>query len=522
MEPERLALVLTHGPGGSGSGYLVGPQLVLTALHVVRVDGRWAREVTVRVGHPRYGADPVQRAAQVCWPDPTQAVPADDALDVALLWLEEAVPTEGGPVCWGRPAGVVPVPFEGVGFPAFAAERGGVEAQAEHLRGVLPVVSTNSTGWVLDCPVWPAARSDGRRPWAGASGSAIFCRGRLVGIAVQDDRATDWRRLHAAPIHEALAMAGFADLVTRHGHSGTGLAVEEVKAGTRMPVLADRLLALPRGLGRAVSARRRRYLLGAAALATAVVCAAAFLPEDEKEPPLSVDDISFVDVAKGDYTFPSTMKLSPGQLAKLDDEEYGGGRDFMTWFSDNHGVPARNVLISLTISGQSDKRVRITGIRLAKKNCTTPLRGNTLFMNGGTNGGESKTRPLFYRLDEQDPVPTDSEGNPYFAKNVLYLDHGESETLAVLVTANVRACDFSFRFNVVVPGAKEPVPQDVDDHGQPFRLTPMAVDYEAAQPYAKYKAIYVGGVAAPIETHGDLVAADPRTYDGTADSITLP
>jgi tetratricopeptide (TPR) repeat protein len=172
----------------------------------------------------------VERVAQVCWPNPQHGIPADDALDVALLWLEEAVPVDGGPVRWGRPCGVAPVPFEGAGFPAFAAERDGTQAQFEYLRGALPVVSTADAGWVLDCPVWPAHRRDGQRPWSGASGAAVFCHGRLVGVAVEDNRNMDWRRLHAVPVEDPLRLSGFADLVRRHGHPGTSTAVEDVTA----------------------------------------------------------------------------------------------------------------------------------------------------------------------------------------------------------------------------------------------------------------------------------------------------
>ncbi|QIJ60647.1 tetratricopeptide repeat protein [Streptomyces sp. JB150] len=229
MDPQRLALVRTGAPRGSGSGYLVGPHLVLTALHVVRPDERWAGHIEVHVGHPRYGTDLVQRSARVCWPDPHKAAPPAHSVDVALLWLDEPVETSGGPVRWGRPGGVVPVPFEGAGFPAFAADAGSM-TQCEYLRGELPVVSTSSSGWVLDCPVWPAPAGSGERPWAGASGSAIFCHGRLVGVAVEDNPTMGWRRLHAVPIHEALELTEFADLISRHGHPGTTSALEEVIA----------------------------------------------------------------------------------------------------------------------------------------------------------------------------------------------------------------------------------------------------------------------------------------------------
>ncbi|OLZ62154.1 hypothetical protein AV521_42840 [Streptomyces sp. IMTB 2501] len=230
MDPQRLTLVRTGGPPGSGSGYLVGPQLVLTALHVVRREGRWVRRVTARVGHPRYGAGPVEVEAQVCWPDPQHGVPPDDALDVALLWLAEPVSTDGGPVRWGRPGGVAPVPFEGAGFPAFAAVGGGAEVQFEFVRGHLPAISTTSVGWVLDCRVRPALRADAERPWAGASGSAVFCHGRLVGVVSEDNRTMAWRRLQAVPVHEAFRLPGFADVVSRHGHRGTTAVVDELTA----------------------------------------------------------------------------------------------------------------------------------------------------------------------------------------------------------------------------------------------------------------------------------------------------
>ncbi|MFF1512237.1 FxSxx-COOH system tetratricopeptide repeat protein [Streptomyces sp. NPDC058326] len=233
MDPQRLVWVRTGGPEGAGSGYLIGPQLVLTALHVVLGDGRWAERAEARVGHPRFG-DLVERRAEVCWPDTRDGVPGVGAPDVALLWLDRPVPASGGPVRWGRPGGTARLPFNGAGFPAFAADAGSA-AQVEDLHGELSVVGTSLPGWVLDCPVWPASRPGGERPWAGASGSAVFCHGRLVGVAVEDNRTMNWRRLHAAPLHEALRLPGFAGLVTRHGHPGTTTVLEEVTGESGTP-----------------------------------------------------------------------------------------------------------------------------------------------------------------------------------------------------------------------------------------------------------------------------------------------
>ncbi|MGW2107619.1 NACHT domain-containing protein, partial [Streptomyces sp. NPDC001948] len=238
MNPERLALVRaghTPAPPAQGSGYLIGDHVVLTALHVVTdTAGGWLPHVTVRVGHPHFGAEPVERSAQVCWPDPRDGAAGNNAPDVALLWLQEPVCTEGGPVRWGRPVGTLPVEFEGAGFPLFASD--GETPQFEYLRGRLSVVATTLRGrWVLDTPVWPAERSDMRRPWAGASGSAVFCGGRLVGVTVEDDQAMGWRRLYAEPVHPLAHDVGFSDLLARFCGQEHLPVVQEVRGGRAVP-----------------------------------------------------------------------------------------------------------------------------------------------------------------------------------------------------------------------------------------------------------------------------------------------
>ncbi|WP_052391561.1 tetratricopeptide repeat protein [Streptomyces sp. NRRL B-24484] len=237
MDPSRLVLVRIGGRA-EGSGYLIGRRLVLTGLHVVCDSvGRLRTGVQVRVGHPTLSPGLHERAAQVCWPDPDHYVPGGSGPDVALLWLEEpVVPVGCGPVRWGRPSGTAPVPYEGAGFPLFA-ENGGTP-QVEHLRGDLPLVSTSGLGgtgrgWVLDTPLWPEGprgRGSGS-PWAGASGSAVFCRGLLVGVVVEADPALGQRRLHAEPVHPLFEEAAFTRLLERHSDHQPPLALEDVQVG---------------------------------------------------------------------------------------------------------------------------------------------------------------------------------------------------------------------------------------------------------------------------------------------------
>ena len=162
---------------GYGSGYQVGPHLVLTAGHVT--DG--ASLIRVRFG---------------CRPDPAVKVPArvvwrGAATDLALLWLDWA--DEASP--WPT---VVPVfgdlsvvsarqvAFTAVGFPAHKQRErpgGGILRDSDQVDGEIPTAANVKTA-LLDL-------HRGGRPltlgpaWKGISGAAVFARGLLVGTVVQ-------------------------------------------------------------------------------------------------------------------------------------------------------------------------------------------------------------------------------------------------------------------------------------------------------------------------------------------------
>ncbi|WP_435191616.1 tetratricopeptide repeat protein [Streptomyces sp. bgisy126] len=218
--------------GGSGSGYLIGPRLVLTALHVVHDDGVRATGATVWVGHPRADTGVHKRSATVLWPghdaDPdTPGVP-----DVALLRLDQDA--DAGfttAVRWGRPKGGTPLAYSGIGIPAFSTRTGGA-AQYENLRGELAPLTTAGRRWVLDCGVWPAAAQQKERPWAGASGTAVFTTtsGHLVGVTVEYGTGMGERRLTAEPVHLLLDDPGFAVLLAEHAFPGTRHTADDITA----------------------------------------------------------------------------------------------------------------------------------------------------------------------------------------------------------------------------------------------------------------------------------------------------
>ncbi|MEV7676820.1 tetratricopeptide repeat protein [Streptomyces sp. NPDC088752] len=233
VDARRTVYIRPDQPvGGSGSGYLIGSRLVLTALHVVHDDGVRATGATVWVGHPRTGTAVHKRSATVLWPgldaDPdTPGVP-----DVALLRLDQDA--DAGfttAVRWGRPKGGTPLAYSGIGIPAFSTRTDGA-AQYENLRGELAPLTTAGRRWVLDCGIWPAAAQQKEHPWAGASGAAIFTTtsGHLVGVTVEYGTGMGERRLTAEPVHRLLDDPGFTALLAEHAFPGTRHIADDVTA----------------------------------------------------------------------------------------------------------------------------------------------------------------------------------------------------------------------------------------------------------------------------------------------------
>lgn len=200
----------------SGSGYLVGNHLVLTARHVVidKAGLAWPR-VEVWLGHPADGRRH-RCLASVHWKDEVQ--------DLALLRLETEPTAGGSPVRWGLFIGSKPVPYEGLAFPRFADyESGrGVEQLGGHLP---PLAAGDGSGYVLDQSTAPDPVD--RLLWGGASGAAVFCCGLLVGVVAKDDRDFANRRLHAVRIDAALSDQEFARLLSED--TGAWPAIEAVE-----------------------------------------------------------------------------------------------------------------------------------------------------------------------------------------------------------------------------------------------------------------------------------------------------
>lgn len=208
-------------PVRRGSGYLVTSHAVLTAAHVVV-----GNSVSVTV---RFDADqPGERVSigQVAW--------MDSSTDVAVIILSDRAPSDGTP---SPGFGMLPdyaavLRCSAVGFPRFKLKErdNGLQSEKEEAatarsyrdshqaEGTIAVLS-NRREHTLEMTVTPPAYvPDGAdSPWAGMSGAAVWCAGRIVGV-VSKHRATDGPgRLTVARLDRCLATPRQAELASLLG-----------------------------------------------------------------------------------------------------------------------------------------------------------------------------------------------------------------------------------------------------------------------------------------------------------------
>ncbi|MFE0130373.1 tetratricopeptide repeat protein [Streptomyces sp. NPDC059037] len=218
----------------AGSGYLVADRLVLTALHNV---AGGARELEVRLldreGRTRWSA------AEVLWPEQGQEpdLEREPQADAALIRITDAEWTPPGgaePVRWGRiepTVGESQLTCLAVGFPR--SEKRDQVRDTKEIRGHVETLTGLKSGGLITAYVDRVAtpsKPDGKSRWAGASGAALFARGRLVGV-VTTDRARDYEadQLTAVAVASLAARPGFAMAIKA---SGGEMVLDHVTAVT--------------------------------------------------------------------------------------------------------------------------------------------------------------------------------------------------------------------------------------------------------------------------------------------------
>ncbi|MFD9328619.1 trypsin-like peptidase domain-containing protein [Streptomyces sp. NPDC060065] len=179
-----------------GSGYAINDRMVLTARHLLAVDG-----IKVAPGKPvmvRVAGEENGRRATVTWV-------SKDVGDAALLSVEGA-PWADAPdaqaVRWGRVTDDGPVPCRAWGFPAAqASARGDQEIRdIEEMHGAVKPL-TASMRYEIDVrSAAPMLTDDEHSPWRGMSGAVLMdSRKRILGVVIANRLRYGGQRLQAAP-----------------------------------------------------------------------------------------------------------------------------------------------------------------------------------------------------------------------------------------------------------------------------------------------------------------------------------
>ncbi|MFE2413840.1 acyl carrier protein [Kitasatospora sp. NPDC059408] len=204
---DETRLVAVTGPGGPGSGYVVGPRLVLTSAHVVAREGGRVR--VFRPGGDReFVGEPVWCGTPGGRDDAALVLITDDG------WR----PPPGAGVRWGRPVTSRPgLDCETWGVPDLA-QRNGTAIEASQQRGHLnPGSGFVNNQYVMDLSAYPPSWPDGvSSPWGGLSGAAMFCDRLLTGVVLAESAHSGHSALKVVPAYVLHHDASFRAVLADH------------------------------------------------------------------------------------------------------------------------------------------------------------------------------------------------------------------------------------------------------------------------------------------------------------------
>ncbi|MFJ2170559.1 hypothetical protein [Streptomyces griseofuscus] len=239
MDQARVMEIWNPVLGKSGSGYLIGDDVVLTAHHVV--DGvRMRGSVEVRQLDPEGRTD--WMAAELVWlPEAATSEVLPDA-DGALLRVTglDWQPPVAPPVRFGRIVGKDRVPCLGLGFPDAVT-------RPDHARDTMPIrghvdplhgIKSRMTTVHVDVGIVP-----NHPGWRGSSGTGLLCGPHLIAV-VTKEKSVASGVLEAVPISGLAELPGFEQTLRAHGvHFVTEDIGEASPSSDEEP--DDALIAIP-------------------------------------------------------------------------------------------------------------------------------------------------------------------------------------------------------------------------------------------------------------------------------------
>lgn len=219
MQPERVAEIYCKKTKGHGSGYLVAPDLILTALHTLGDDNEelpLSSSCEIRLLDGK-GAWTNWYAAKLAWPLKTQWQ-EHAKHDIALLRIKaDAITSKAAslPLNWGFPASMREHTCEALGFPSGRIDEQGnpdlwpLKGHTDSYAGIAHQVLYVGLG-ANDLPTL-SARFVESGFWPGFSGAGLFVDGHLVGVvkAVSNEE----KFLTASRIERVWGIERFAKLI---------------------------------------------------------------------------------------------------------------------------------------------------------------------------------------------------------------------------------------------------------------------------------------------------------------------
>lgn len=250
MQASRVVAV--ESPTQRGSGYVIGPQLVLTSAHVT---GDIGMTVTLfALG------DAASCSAVVVW----SGTPGgrDDAallhVDDPSWRLREDIPPRWGRVITNRPG----IACETWGFPAWV-QRPDQAADSWQPSGTLnPGNRYIADRYVMGIVSYPPAAAGNESPWGGLSGAALFCGDLLTGVVAVDPAGGQHAYLEAVPTYMLHRNEGFRQVLADHGF--TELMLEPVETqllAEAEPPVGNSPAALLRARQQVVAFRGREQVM---------------------------------------------------------------------------------------------------------------------------------------------------------------------------------------------------------------------------------------------------------------------
>ncbi|MFF1285789.1 trypsin-like serine protease [Streptomyces sp. NPDC058299] len=212
MDQSRVVEIWNAVLGKSGSGYLIGDDVVLTAHHVV--DGvRMRGSVEVRQLDPAGRTD--WTAAELVWLPEAAASEISPDADGALLRITgpDWQPPVAPPVRFGRIVGRNRVPCLGLGFPDAVT-------RPDHARDTMPIrghvdplhgMKSRMTTVHVDVGIVPS-----RSGWRGSSGTGLLCGPHLIAV-VTTEKSLAPGVLEAVPVSVLAELPGFEQTLRAHG-----------------------------------------------------------------------------------------------------------------------------------------------------------------------------------------------------------------------------------------------------------------------------------------------------------------